>query len=109
MIVGWSSGIFVCVLVGTINVGVRDAVGEEVHVAVAVNVFVGVEVATNLANASAVCAAAVLRLENARSGMSPASITIGVERVGSESAIAEVAQNRLNPNRLAAKIHKRPA
>lgn len=85
------------------------AVGEEVHVGLGVMVLVGVPVATSWANAWAVCAAIVFKFENARLGISRASITIGVGRDGSDSAMAEVAQNMLNPNMLAAKIHKSPA
>lgn len=106
----WGLDSFVSVLVGTACVlDAIVAVGEEVHVGLGVNVLVGVPVATNWANACAVCAAAVFKFENARLGISRASITMGVGRVGSESAMAEVAQNILNPNMLAAKIHKSPA
>jgi len=41
--------------------------------------------------------------------MFPGSITMGVGKVGSESAIAEVAQNKVNPSAPARKIHKSPA
>lgn len=92
-----------------VRVTVGVDVGDEVNVAVGVKEAVGVEVATSLLNASAVSAAAVLRFENARSAIFPGSMTIGVGRVGSERAIAEVAQNRLNPSALAKKIHKSPA
>lgn len=54
-------------------------------------------------------AAAVLRLEKARLAILPGSMTIGVGNVGSESAIAEVAQNKLKPSALARKIHNSPA
>lgn len=91
------------------RVAVFVRVGEDVQVGLGVNVLVGVPVATSWANACAVCAAAVFKFENARFGMSRAWITIGVGKVGSESAMADVAQNMLNPNMLAAKIHKSPA
>lgn len=107
-----SSRCFVAVLVGGI-VGVRVFVGVNVGVAVSVNVavLVGVELGgiASCWNASAVNAAAVLRFENARLAMFAGSITIGVGRLGSESAIAEVAQNKLTPNAPAKKIHKSPA
>lgn len=111
MTVGGFSTFVVAVRVGLMmtRVAVLVAVGENVQVGLGVNVSVGVPVATNLANASAVCAAAVFKLENARLGISRASITMGVGRFGSERAMADVAQNMLNPNMLAAKIHKSPA
>ncbi len=84
-------------------------VGDEVYVAVGVDVFVGVAVATSSANASEVRAAAVFKFENARSAILPGSMTIGVGKVGSENAIADVAQNKLNPSAPAKKIHKRLA
>jgi len=93
--------------------GVLDAVGEDVTVLVAdglaVYVGVAVGVATNLANASAVKAAAVFALEKARPAISPGSMTMGSATVGSDNAIADVPQNRLNPSALAANIHKSPA
>ncbi len=108
-IVGWRSGGFVGVFDGMKGVRVGDEVGDAVSVEVDVKVAVGVEVATRTWNASAVNAAAVLRFEKARSAISPRSMTIGVGRVGSERAIADVAQNKLNPSALAKKIHKSPA
>lgn len=71
--------------------------------------FVGEEVATRLANASAVNAAAVFKFEKARLPMSAGSITIGVGRVGSESAMADVPQNKLIPSAPAMKIQISPA
>ena len=89
-----------------------EKVGEGVCEAVAVDVKVldgiRIGVKTKFANASAVNAAAVFRFEKARLGISAASITIGVGRLGSESAIAEVAQNRLKPSVVAKKIHNSP-
>ena len=90
---------------------VLDAVGEEVGVAVGVAVCVGVfvRVGINLANDSAVNAAAVFISEKARSTISPAPMTMGVGNVGSDNAIADAPQNRLKPRMLAAKIHRSPA
>lgn len=50
-----------------------------------------------------------MRFENAKLAIFAGLITIGVGMLGSERAIAEVAQNKLNPNAPAKKIHKSPA
>lgn len=112
-IVGFGcSRIFVRVAVGGMT-GVRVFVRVDVGEAVSVNVgvYVGVELGgtANCLNASAVSAAAVLRFENARLAMFCGSITIGVGRLGSESAMADVAQKKLIPNAPAKNIHKSPA
>ena len=111
LIVGGGCSRFVGVLDGMkgVRVNVEEGVDVDVSVAVDVNVLVGVEVATSSANASDVRAAAVFKFENARLAMFPGSITIGVGRVGSERAIADVPQNKLNPSAPATKIHKSPA
>jgi hypothetical protein len=104
-ICGWSVG----VLVGGRCVKVEVGVGEDVSVAVGVNEGVEVGISTRSANACAVNAAPGLRLESAKSGISCGSITMGVGKVGSERAIAEVAQKKLKPRMLAKKIHNSPA
>ncbi len=111
MIVGAGSSRFVGVRLGMngVRVKVGEEVGEEVNVGVGVNVLVGDGVATNSANASEVRAAAVFKFEKARLAIFPGSITIGVGRVGSERAIADVAQKKLNPIAPATKIQRSPA
>lgn len=104
-----TGGALVRVAVGINNV--LDAVGDEVKVRVAVGlaVFVGVdvEVGINSTNDCAVSAATVFRFEKARSAISPASMTMGVGKLGSDKATAEVAQNIPNPRMLAPNIHRR--
>ena len=90
---------------------VRVAVGELVTVAVGVNVSVGlgVSVGMNCANASAVKAAAVFRLEKAWLTRSPGATAMGSSRLESDNATADVAQNMPKPKMPAANIQSNPA
>jgi len=90
---------------------VREGVFEAVGVSVGIDVFVGVgvfvEVGTKSMKASNVNACTVFKFAKARSSKFSTLRAMGVGRVGSESAIAEVTQNMLKPSTLAKKIHSK--
>lgn len=93
---------------GRVDVGRRVAVsvGRGVNVAVFVGVRVGV--GTNSVTACSVSAAAVLKLETARSTISSGAMVTGIKFRRSVIAIAETLHSRLNPSTPAARMVSGP-